>query len=113
MVDRNAAAGICRVKLPGGDVLTALWPDTSNPTAGSLLTVRPEHVKLSAEPPLPGPEVNILAGRILERAYLGARLLYTLDCGHGMVVMAETEARVEGEMAWLCFAVDDTLLVKA
>ena len=113
VVDRNAAAGTCRVKLAGGDVLTCLWPDTSAPPAGSLLTVRPEHVGLSAEPPLLGPDVNILAGRILERAYLGARLLYTVDCGHGLVLMAETETRVEGDTAWMRFAVDDTLLVRA
>jgi iron(III) transport system ATP-binding protein len=76
------------------------------------LTVRPEHIGLSVQPPVPGPDLNILPGRILERSYLGARLLYTLDCGHGLVLMAETETRVEGEAAWLRFAINDTLLVR-
>ncbi|MFV3131106.1 ABC transporter ATP-binding protein [Niveispirillum sp. KHB5.9] len=111
IVERTA--GTAKVKLAGGEVLSALWPDPASPPSGALVTVRPEHIALSAEPPVPGPGLNILSGRIVERSYLGARLLYAVDCGGGLVLMAETETRVEGDSAWLRFAVDDTLLVRA
>jgi iron(III) transport system ATP-binding protein len=113
VVQQDPATGTCRVKLAGGDLLSALWPDRSAPPAGALLTVRPEHIGLSATPPLPDAADNILTGRILECSYLGARLLYTLDCGAGLIVMAETETRIDGDTAWLRFAVNDTLLVRA
>lgn len=74
--EAGAPAGWTDVRVGGGRVRAA---GTTAPGAAVHLTVRPEKIALSTEPPLDGGGLCAVAGTVREADYLGGTTQYTVD----------------------------------
>lgn len=74
-----------------------------------LLAVRPEHVRLSSR--RPEAEANVLAGRITERSYLGARYQYAVEATAGRINV-ETDQVLETPDVFAYFAPEHAIALK-
>jgi putrescine transport system ATP-binding protein len=88
---------------------------TVAPGTPLAVVVRPEKVRIVAEPPPPCD--NSLGGRVEEIAYLGDVSIYHLRVAGGALVEAQLTNRARraaapltwGDQAWVCWSADDAL----
>ncbi|QRM57980.1 ABC transporter ATP-binding protein (plasmid) [Sinorhizobium sp. BG8] len=101
-----------RLTLAGGIVV-----ETVNRGEGTVLALRPEWLRLSAEPP--APSVNTMTCTLTERSYLGGRNVYLVQTGASdrpVSVMAQqthspTALLQPGERLWLSWAPEAGVLL--
>ncbi|RRN63541.1 ABC transporter ATP-binding protein [Caulobacter sp. 602-1] len=74
-----------------------------------IVTVRPQHIRLSRQRPSDR-GLNVLAGAITDRTYLGARHAYGLEIS-GHTLVAEVEEVLEPGPVFAAFEPRDTLLI--
>jgi putative spermidine/putrescine transport system ATP-binding protein len=79
----------------------------------AVVVVRPESISLSLEKPVGGSH-NVIAGKVLERFYLGNASGYRVGCDDGTVVQVQEDpwhACMVGDGVWCTFRNDQTWIV--
>ena len=112
----SAAAGAVTVRAGALELSS-----TDRAPAGASVTVliRPERIRLTADPPRHGDDINRLAVRVADVVYLGEDLQVLLDVDGGPTLTASLKA-TSAEKDWLpgtaltaCIAPDDVRLLPA
>ncbi|MGO9699059.1 MAG: ABC transporter ATP-binding protein [Xanthobacteraceae bacterium] len=111
------ADGLSIEGTPAGRLHVAVKADAV-PGAAVCVAVRPEKVRITREPPLPGAD-NCVAGTVVDIGYLGDTSIYKLRLRDGSVVKAATAnagSRAErglafGDEVWLIWPPENGMLL--
>ncbi len=114
---RMGADGLSIEGTAAGHLRVAAKADAA-PGATVWVAVRPEKVRITRDPPLPGAD-NCIAGKIVDVGYLGDSSVYKLRLGDGSVMkaaVANVGGRAEralsfGEEVWLIWPPENGMLL--